>query len=66
MWRNEKVHFRRHSGAETIFEYERTMNCILDGLERTNPEDLLPEDHSRALIRKSLQLRPKTEDKYGK
>ena len=43
-WRNEKLHFRRHPGAETAFEYERTMERIVNQLEMTDPEDLLPED----------------------
>ena len=43
-WRNEKLHFCRHPGAETAFEYEQTMERILNQLEMTDPEDLLPED----------------------
>ena len=43
-WRNEKLHFRQHPGAETVFEYETTMQRILDDLEMMSPEDLLPED----------------------
>ena len=44
MWINEKLHFKRHPGAETLFEYEQTMNRILTNLEMMNPEILLPED----------------------
>ena len=43
-WRNEKLHFRRHPGAETVFEYEKNMQRIIDDLEMMNSEDLLPED----------------------
>ena len=43
-WQNEKLHFRRHPGAETAFEYERTMERIVNQLEMTDPEDLLPKD----------------------
>ena len=43
-WRNEKLHYRRHPGAETPFEYEQIMKNILDKMEMTDPEDLLPED----------------------
>ena len=45
-WRNKKLHFRRHPGAETAFEYEQTMEriIIMNQLEMTDPEDLLPED----------------------
>ena len=43
-WRNKKLHYRRHPGAETPFEYEQIMNNILEKMEMTNPEDLLPED----------------------
>ena len=43
-WRNEKLHFRRYPGAETAFEYEQTMERIMNQLEMTDPEDLLPED----------------------
>ena len=43
-WQNEKLHFRRHPGAETAFEYERTMEQIINQLEMTDPEDFLPED----------------------
>ena len=39
-----EVYFKQYLGAETVFEYEQTMNCILDDLEVMNPEDLLPED----------------------
>ena len=43
-WRNEKLHYRRHPGAESKFEYEQIMNQILSKMEMTDPEDLLPED----------------------
>ena len=43
-WRNEKLHYRKHPGAETRTEYEQIMNRIMNQLEMTNPEDLLPED----------------------
>ena len=43
-WRNEKLHYRKHPGAETRFEYEQIMTQIMNTLEMTNPEDLLPED----------------------
>ena len=43
-WRNEKLHFRKHPGAETASEYEQIMNRIMTKLEMTDPEDLLPED----------------------
>ena len=41
---NEKLHYQKHPGAETPFEYEQIMNNILNKLEMTNPEDLLPKD----------------------
>ena len=44
IWRNKKLHFKRHPGAETVFEYKKTMQQIIDDLEMMNPEDLLPED----------------------
>ena len=43
-WRNEKLHYRRHPGAETLSEYEQIMNRIMNKIEMTDPEDLLPED----------------------
>ena len=43
-WRNERLHYRRHPGAETAFEFEQTMQRIISKLEMTDPEDLLPED----------------------
>ena len=43
-WRNEKLHFRQHPGAETAFEYEQTMERITNQLEMTDWDDLLPED----------------------
>ena len=43
-WQNKKLHFCRHPGAETAFEYEQTMEQIINQLEMTDPEDLLPED----------------------
>ena len=43
-WRNEKLHYRRHPGAETAAEYEQIMKRIMNKLEMTDPEDLLPED----------------------
>ena len=42
--RNKKLHFQRYPGAETVFEYEQTMERIIHQLEMTDPEDLLPED----------------------
>ena len=43
-WWNEKYHFHRYPGVDTAFEYEQTMERILNQLEMTDPEDLLPED----------------------
>lgn len=39
-----KLHFRRHPGVETAFEYKETMTLILNNLEMMNPEDLLLKD----------------------
>lgn len=44
-WQNEKLHYRRHLGAESKFVYEQIMNQILSKMEMKDPEDLLPEDH---------------------
>ena len=43
-WRNEKLYFCQQPGAETAFEYEHTMEWILNQLEMTDQEDRLPED----------------------
>ena len=43
-WKNKRLHFRRYPGAETAFEYEQTMERIINQLEMTDPEDLLPEN----------------------
>ena len=40
----EELHFCWHPGAETAFEYKQTMERILNQLEMTDPEDLIPED----------------------
>ena len=44
LFRNEKLHYRSHPGAESIFEYERSMNRICQQLDFIDPEELLPED----------------------
>ena len=43
-WRNERLHFKRHPGAETVFDKGKTMKQIIEDIEMMNPEDLLPED----------------------
>ena len=44
LFRNEKLHYRSHPGAESIFEFERSMNRICQQLDFIDPEELLPED----------------------
>ena len=43
-FRNEKLHYRSHPGAESIFDYERSVNRICQQLDFIDPEELLPED----------------------
>ena len=43
-YRNNFVHYRRHSGDETAIEYEDRMERIIDTFEWVDPDELCPED----------------------
>ena len=61
-YRNNFLHYRKHSGAETASKYDDRMSRIIDTFEWVDPGELLPEDRHLVDSRSPKTLATVTSD----